>query len=180
MSSADEVLAFWYEELKPKDWWNGTPATDTRIRERFEPLYRAWRADPPPSASLDGRGHLAVVLVLDQFPRNLFRGSAEAFATDPVARRYTLDAVDRGLDTTLTVPERHFLYMPLMHSEDPEDQLRSIALYTALGSKDALPSAEAHRRTIDRFGRFPYRNAALGRESTAEEKAFLVDHPGPS
>ena len=176
----DRVLRFWFETLRPKDWWSAAPEIDARIREQFAPLLATLTEDPPDVATLDARGHVAAVIVLDQFSRQLHRGSALAFANDAAARAIANDAVARGLDAGLTQQERQFLYMPLMHSESMDDQLRSIALFTALGEAGGLRSAEDHRRTIDRFGRFPYRNAVLGRESTDEERAFLVEHPGPS
>lgn len=181
---ADAVLAFWFGELSPKDWWSASPALDARIAERFGARYRSLRDVPPQLAPLDARAHVALVIVYDQFARQLHRGSAHAFGTDPLALAVACDAIDRGLDAALERSERHFLYMPFMHSEDAAMQLRSIALFTALASAgpdqaQALRSAEDHRATIERFGRFPYRNAALGRHSTDEERAFLVEHPGP-
>lgn len=174
----DDVLRFWFDELKPKDWWAGTPAVDTRVRERFALLLDSLIEKPPAPAALDARGHVAGVIVFDQFSRQLHRGGPLAFANDAIARSLTRDAVDRGLDAALAPPQRQFLYMPLMHSESVDDQLRSIALFTTLGVDGGLRSAEDHRRTIDRFGRFPYRNAALGRPSTDEERRFLAEYPG--
>ena len=176
----DDVLGFWFDELKPKDWWSGAPGIDARVHERFAGVLARLSETPPEPESLDARGHVAAVIVFDQFSRQLHRGSPLAFANDPRARALTRDAVDRGLDVALTPQQRQFLYMPLMHSESVDDQLRSIALFTMLGVDGGLRSAEDHRRTIDRFGRFPYRNAVLGRESTDEERVFLVEHPGPT
>jgi uncharacterized protein (DUF924 family) len=170
----DAVLRFWFETLRPKDWWSASPGIDARVRERFAPLLASLATAPPDPATLDARAHVAAVVVLDQFSRHVHRGSPLAYANDATARAIANDALARGLDAPLTVPQRQFLYMPLMHSESLDDQLRSIALFTALGEAGGLRSAEDHRRTIDRFGRFPSRNALLGRESTDEERAFLI------
>jgi uncharacterized protein (DUF924 family) len=171
-----EVIHFWFEELAPKDWWSASPKIDETIRERFETLLELLERDPPELSDLDARGHLATVIAFDQFPRNLFRDSPEAFATDGMALTFTLDALDRGLDRELDEPQRQFLYMPLMHSEDPEIQERSLEQFGTLDHR-AFRSAKQHYDTIARFGRFPYRNEALGRESTDEEREFLAKHP---
>ena len=176
----DEVVSFWFGTLTPKAWWTADPAIDAEIARRFGDLRSALANAPPDPATLDARGHLAAVLVLDQFPRNLFRGAAQAFATDAAARAVCLAAVDRALDAALPVCQRHFVYMPLMHAEDPALQRRSLALFERLGEPDALRSARAHHDTIVRFGRFPYRNVALGRTSTPGEQAFLAEHAAPS
>jgi len=176
---ADEVLRFWFETLRPKDWWSAAPGIDAEVRARFASLLATLSKQLPEVATLDARAHVAAVVVLDQFSRHLHRDSALAFANDAAARAITNDALARGLDAGLTRQERHFLYMPLMHSESMDDQLRSVALFTALGDAGGLRSAEAHRRTIDRFGRFPYRNAVLGRVSTDAERVFLAKHPKP-
>lgn len=173
----DEILRFWFEELRPKDWWSADATIDETIRARFAGHLHGLRAAPP-SGALDARGHLAAVIVLDQFSRHVHRGSAQAFAWDPIARSLTLDAIDRGLDDALTHSGRHFLYMPLMHGEDATSQALSLKMFGRLGDRDALRSAVAHERTFARFGRFPARNAALGRASSAEELAFLARPPG--
>ena len=134
---------------------------------------------PPDAASLDARGHVAAVLVFDQFPRHIHRGAAAAFATDALALALTCDAIDRGLDDALARNERHFLYLPLMHAEDAAMQARSLAMFERLADRGALRSAIAHRNTFARFGRFPYRNEALGRRSTAAELEFLAGKPEP-
>ena len=170
----DEVLQFWFVALRPKDWWSGTPEVDAIVRHRFDVLLESLGRDPPDAVSLDARGHVAAILVFDQFPRHIHRGSALAFATDPLALALTLDAIDRKLDDALSRNERHFLYLPLMHAEDADVQARSLTMFERLADRGALRSAIAHRKTFARFGRFPYRNAALGRISTAEEKEFLA------
>ncbi len=173
------VTHFWFSELGPKDWFAVNPAVDATVRARFLDLYRAMKSAPPDAARLDADGHLAAVIVFDQFPRNLFRGTAEAFATDALALRLSDDAVARGLDEGLGVHERQFLYMPHMHSEEPAVQARSVELFDSLGFPEALLAALDHKDVIDRFGRFPYRNKALGRASTPDEEAFLKVHPSP-
>jgi uncharacterized protein (DUF924 family) len=132
---------------------------------------------PPDPASLYAQSHLSAVIVFDQFPRNLFRHTAQAFATDHLALAMSRDAVERGMDTAMMPHERQFLYMPFMHSEDPSVQAQSLALFSTIDVPDALQSAREHRDIIDRFGRFPFRNQALGRTSTPEEEAFLKTKP---
>jgi uncharacterized protein (DUF924 family) len=175
----DDVLRFWFDELAPRDWWSGAAAVDDAIRTRFSGLREILVRDPPAADDLDARGHLAAVIVYDQFSRNLFRGAAEAFAADAFALSMTLDAIARALDREVHGAHLQFLYMPLMHSESPAMQARSIEQFALLPDPRAARSARQHADTIARFGRFPYRNAALGRESTDEERAFLKKHPGP-
>ena len=172
----DDVLRFWFEELKPQDWFVRNPDTDARIRERFHDLYVSIR-DAGPHAVASARQALAAVIVLDQFPRNMFRGTTQAFATDAVALKISKDAIAAKLDTQLTPQQRAFLYMPFQHVEDRNDQARSVELFGALGG-ESLSYAREHKEVIDRFGRFPHRNAALGRESTPEEIEFMKTHPG--
>ena len=121
---------------------------------------------------------IVVLIVLDQFSRNLFRGSAQAFATDPHALAVAQQAVERGWDQQLSKDQRLFLYMPFQHAEDRAIQQRSIDLFTALGDAQTLDYARRHKEVIDRFGRYPHRNAALGRDSTQEEIEFMKTHPG--
>lgn len=171
------VLAFWFEELGPKDWWGKDAALDARIAERFGALLaraarcelHAWRATP--------RGRLAEVLVLDQFSRHVHRDAPGAFASDPLALALAQEAVARGDDQALTPTERVFLYLPYMHSESRMIQARSVALYERNGLADNLDFARRHKEIVDRFGRYPHRNAVLGRASTPEELAFLKE-PG--
>jgi len=127
----------------------------------------------PGTALSDARTALAAAVVFDQFPRNMHRGTAEAYATDPLARDLARAALAAGLDRGLSDPERQFLYMPFQHSEDPADQQRSVALFSSLAIPGARRTAEAHKALIDRFGRFPHRNAILGRAPTPEELAHL-------
>jgi len=170
----DQILHFWFEETPPKRWWVKDPGFDTEIGRRFAGLSAAavagevdWSEDGPLPA-------LAMILLLDQFPRNLHRDSPAAFAGDAKARAIADRLVRRDWDRDFTQPQRQFAYMPFMHSEDLADQDRCVALIEErLPGHDALKHAHIHRDIIVRFGRFPHRNPVLGRESTAEEIAFL-------
>jgi uncharacterized protein (DUF924 family) len=168
----DEVLRFWFEELSAAQWWRKDESLDARIRERFLDLHARILAHEnlqPPTP----REALTTVIVLDQFPRNMFRGDARAYAADPLARRIAKQAIAAGLDAAMTKNERLFLYMPLQHSEDAGDQQLGFELTAALGDDTSTRFALAHKRIIDRFGRFPHRNTVLGRISTPEEIASL-------
>ena len=180
MESHLEVLQFWFGEPRGprrKDWFEKDPAFDAGLRSRFLPLYetlaRGQHAD-----WLDEAGRcLARIVVLDQFPRNMFRGTPQAFATDPLALQAARHAVERGYDHGLLPVERLFIYLPFEHSEALEDQERACELCRPLAAfpetDDAYRYAVAHRDIIARFGRFPHRNAILGRASTPEELEFL-------
>lgn len=170
----DVVLRFWFSELREADWWTKSAATDAKIRERFLDLHeRLVAADG--SEATDPRTTLATVIVLDQFSRNLFRGSPRAYAADPIARRLARAAIANGFDTGMQAAERLFLYLPFEHSENLADQAYSVELISQLGREDWTRYALAHQFVVERFGRFPHRNAVLGRESTAEEIAALRD-----
>lgn len=173
----EDVLQFWFGELTAADWWRKDPGLDRRITQRFGAtlvaaarceLY-AWRDS--------ARGRLAEVIVLDQFSRNVHRDSAAAFANDGLALALAQEAVARGCDRELPVPQRAFLYLPYMHSESAAIQQVSVALYERNGLPDNLDFARRHKAIVDRFGRYPHRNAILGRASTPEEIAFLRE-PG--
>ena len=173
MTWIDTVNSFWFDELDSKDWFSARPEIDETIRRRFADLHAALEHEPPDAQRLSAEGHVAAVLVFDQFPRNLFRGSARTYATDDLALSLASHAVDNGLDGALDARRRHFLYMPFMHSEDREMQARSLRLFSELGIPDALRYAVHHKGVVDRFGRFPHRNAILGRATTADERDFL-------
>jgi len=194
----EEVLTFWFGE-NPDDavvaraqaplWWSKNSETDNSMRRRFEDQVRAaargerdrWAATP--------RGRLALILLLDQFPRNIYRDTARAFACDPRALALSLEGLDRGADRELRPIERVFFYLPLEHSESPAHQEQSVHCFSHLVASvpteqksvfdEYLSYAVRHRDIIARFGRFPHRNAILGRESTPEELAFLAE-PGSS
>ena len=165
-----DVLKFWFG-LDPKQWWRGPPELDQQIHDLFFDLWKEKRQLPPESFLNDPLTAIAAVLLFDQFPRNMFRGSAEQFATDPLALAIARAAVDRHLDEQLSDDERKFLYLPFEHSEALADQDRAILLFTALGDNDTLQFAKKHRDIIARFGRFPHRNAMLGRKPRADEIA---------
>ena len=175
---AQEVLAFWFEEVPSEKWFVRDHALDAAIADRFARI----RDDVVASGARGWRGDaetlLAAVIAADQFSRNLFRGSAEAFAGDPLALELVREAMSKGWDLELPVEQRAFLYMPLMHAEDRAAQAESVAAFEALGAADNLTFARDHAEVIGRFGRYPGRNAALGRSSTAEELAFLAEGGG--
>lgn len=169
-----ELLAFWFGELQPKQWFEKSDAVDAAIRARFGAVYENVRAGFDLGAAAEtAEVALAHAVLLDQMPRNMFRGSPRAFESDRHALALARTAVDRGLDLRLTALQRRFLYLPLEHSEVLTDQERSVGLFASLGDAEALRYAIAHHVIIARFGRFPHRNAVLGRVSTEDEKAFL-------
>jgi len=170
--NAADVVSFW-KEAGPERWFNKNAAFDKEIRERFFDTYEAAAAGKLPDWEQSAQGALALLILLDQFPRNMFRGDARAFATDPLARAITAGAIIRGFDGQVPKELRGFFYLPFEHSEDLADQERCIALNKATGDADGLKWAEIHADIIRRFGRFPHRNAALARTTTPEEQAFL-------
>ncbi len=170
----DEVLGFWFG-LEPEHWWKADPALDDDIRERFRELREEKRQLPVESFLGDAWTALAAVVLFDQFPRNMFRGLAEQFATDPLALAVAWQAVQRSLDEQLSTAERGVLYMPFQHSENLDDQRQSLLLFTALGDDSLLGYATKHHDIIAKFARFPHRNAILGRQPReAELKAGAV------
>jgi uncharacterized protein (DUF924 family) len=165
-----DVLRFWFG-LEPERRWEPDPELDDDIRRRFLKLWADKRQLPVASFLDHSLTALAGVLLFDQFPRNMFRGHAEQFATDPLALGIARVSVDRHLDDQLEPAERPFLYMPFQHSENLADQRRSLVLFTALGDDYLLGYAQKHHDVIGRFGRFPHRNAILGRASRPDEIA---------
>jgi uncharacterized protein (DUF924 family) len=157
-----DVLKFWFG-LTHDQWWSGGAELDLRIKQNFLKTWTEKRELPVESFLDDPLTALASVILFDQFPRNMFRGEAEQFATDHLALAIAKCAVDRGFDDELQRVERGFLYMPFQHSEDLADQNRSLLLFTALGNDEQLGYAKSHHDIIARFGRFPHRNAILGR-----------------
>jgi len=168
-SWAAELLHVWFHELSPRDWFGSGPQVDDLLRRRFARELDFLSARPAFEFLDDPRTALAAVLLFDQLPRNLYRGTPRAFATDPLARAITKAVLDRGWDAALSPRERQFLAMPLMHSEDIADQRRCLAYFARLGPRYGFPFARSHYRMIARFGRYPHRNAVLGRKSTPAE-----------
>lgn len=172
----DPVLDFWFRELGPTDWFGAGERLDPVIRERFGALHGQAVAGDLDGWAAEPLGRLALIIVLDQFSRQIYRGTAQAFAADPKAQQLTLDGLAAKEDEQLAFAQRQFLYMPLMHSEDPQVQKISLERFAALQAyADYLVQfANGHADEIARYGRFPLRNAALGRASSDEETAFLT------
>lgn len=168
---ARDVVAFW-RKAGPGAWFEKDAAFDAAFRDRFLGEHLAAARRERDGLMADADGALALMLLLDQFPRNAFRGTAHMYATDPLARHFAAAALDAGHDGATEPALRLFFYLPFAHSEAPADQDRSVRLNGALG-RPWVEHAEGHREIIRRFGRFPHRNAMLGRETTTEERAFL-------
>lgn len=163
-----DVIHFWFEELEESRWFAIDDDIDTRIRDRFLTLHEHLVMHDGLGMT-EPRPILAAVIVLDQFSRNMFRGNLRAYSADSIARRLARSAIDQGFDMAMTKVERLFLYLPFEHSEDREDQALSLNLIERLGNENWTRDAMAHKQIIDRFGRFPHRNAAVNRLSTADE-----------
>jgi len=171
---AAELLHLWFHKLGPRVWFAPDPRADELLRRRFARTLARLAERPAREFLDDPLTALAAVLLFDQLPRNLHRGTPRAYATDRLARAIAQGALDRGWDRALTPAQRQFLAMPLMHSEDIADQLLSLRIYAPLGPRYGWPFARSHFRMIARFGRFPHRNKVLGRSSTAAEKAAVA------
>ena len=170
--SPGTVLEFW-RAAGPDKWFARDEAFDAEIHARFLPTYEAAAAGELARWSATAEGTLALLVVLDQFPRNMFRGDARCYATDALARAVAHGAIARGFDRELAMADRRFIYLPFMHSEDLRDQERGVTLLRQYGDEESAGYAEQHADIIRRFGRFPHRNAILGRQTTAAEQAFL-------
>lgn len=174
-----DVLTFWFEETPPNMWWKADPDFDAVIRQRYQALLQQaamgelyeWRTQP--------RGRLAEIIVLDQFSRNIYRNTPRAFAQDPAALVLAQEAVAAGVPGMLAPVERSFLLLPYMHSESRAIHVQAEALYREFAPEDNYKFELRHKAIVDRFGRYPHRNAVLGRASTAEEMEFL-QQPGSS
>jgi uncharacterized protein (DUF924 family) len=172
IATPDQILAFW-RAAGPDKWFEPDDVFDDEIRAQFVPTYEAAARGALDHWQESADGALALLVLLDQFPRNLFRGEARAYATDARARAIADRAVDRAIDREFPTEERQFFYLPFMHSEDLADQERCVALYCNSDDAQGLRHAEIHADIIRRFGRFPHRNRALGRATTPEEQGFL-------
>jgi uncharacterized protein (DUF924 family) len=170
--TSQAVLNFW-RNAGPDKWFKKDDAFDAAIRARFLRTHETAAAGRLAEWENSPEGTLALLIVLDQFPRNMFRGSARAFASDPLARQVADRAIAQGFDRQVPAAERGFFYLPFEHSESLSDQERCCALYSAAGDTEGLKWAEIHAEIIRKFGRFPHRNAVLGRTTTQEEQAFL-------
>jgi uncharacterized protein (DUF924 family) len=173
VATPEEVLSFW-RKAGPKRWFKADPSFDEAIRGRFLATWEAAQAGRLAAWEQTPEGALALLLVVDQFPRNMFRGDARSFATDAEARTVAVRAIGRKFDQAIAPPERNFFYLPYMHSEVLADQERAVTLMQAIGDAEGIKHAEAHRDLIRRFGRFPFRNQALGRTSTPAEAEYLA------
>jgi uncharacterized protein (DUF924 family) len=171
-ASPQDVLAFW-RAAGPDKWFKKNDAFDSDIRTRFLATYEAAASGQLSDWERTAEDALALVITLDQFPRNMFRGSARSFVADPLARAVAERALERGFDQQVPAGERQFFYLPFEHSETMLDQERCCALFRAMGDAESLKWAELHADIIRRFSRFPHRNAVLGRITTPEEQAFL-------
>ena len=167
-----DILIFW-RSAGPERWFAKSRAFDEAIRLKFEPTHHAAARGAYDAWAEDAEGALALIILRDQFPRNLYRGSPHAFATDAIARKVARHAVAKGFDEAVEPALRSFFYLPFEHSEDIGDQRLAVELCAASGDLEALKWAKVHLDIIERFGRFPHRNRAFGRETTAEEQAFL-------
>jgi uncharacterized protein (DUF924 family) len=172
LAAPQEIVAFW-QEAGPERWFAKDDAFDAAIRERFLETYEAAARGDLNEWELEHEGALAVILLLDQFPRNMFRGTRRAYATDDTALLAAERAIDRGHDRAVDPSLRRFFYLPFMHAEDPAMQERSVTLNEEFGDPESIKYAHHHREIVARFGRFPHRNAILDRGTTAEEAAFL-------
>ncbi|MCP5142178.1 MAG: DUF924 domain-containing protein [Chromatiales bacterium] len=174
----ESILDFWFTEPLRSHWFGAPPEIDALITERFESLWRAARDGNLDDWAQTPAGALALVIILDQFPLNMYRGEAESFATEARSRAIAAQAIAAGMDREFSTEQKLFLYLPYMHSESMADQHRSIELFTKAGMTQQLPWAQHHYRIVERFGRFPHRNAPLGRVSTPEELAWLNSQDG--
>jgi len=173
--TADDIISFWFDEITPQDWWKKNDDFDQKIKDKFHTVYQKaaagelfmWRKTPLSS--------LAEVIILDQFPRNMFRDTPKAFATDNLALCLTQNAIDKGYDIELNPSQKSFLYMPMMHSESLRIHKRAVELFGAPGMENNLNFELKHKTIIDKFGRYPHRNDILERTSTQQEVDFLKE-----
>jgi uncharacterized protein (DUF924 family) len=173
-----DVIDFWFSEASKARWFDSTPEYDRQVSERFESLWRQARDGQLADWERTAGGALALVILLDQFPLNMFRNRSESFSTEAQSREVSGRAIARGLDAGLTAEQKVFLYMPWMHSESLADQDYALELFARAGLDENRQWAEHHRGIVARFGRFPHRNAILGRTSTPEEIEWLASPKG--
>lgn len=174
-SPKDKILQFWFEDIAPQQWFQASPEFDAQVKEEFEATYDAALSGAFVEWEHDADGVLALCILLDQFPRMMFRGSAKAFDADPKILVIVKKALHMGLDQVLSPIKRRFMYLPFMHSEHLNDQKKSVELFEAMKDEDPVGYKHAlqHFELIEKFDRFPYRNAALGRTNTPDEDGYL-------
>ncbi|WP_262695348.1 DUF924 family protein [Kordiimonas aquimaris] len=175
----EDILHFWFEEAGPKAWWQKSDTFDALVKQRFLGIYEAARVGELASWRTRANGRLAEIIILDQFPRNMFRGSGRSFESDAIALVLAQEAVSLGIGESWNADKLQFLYMPYMHSESARVHDDAVKVFSRAGLESNLDFEFKHKRIIDRFGRYPHRNALLGRKSTADELAFLQE-PGSS
>lgn len=179
MISYEQIIKFWFDDIKPEQRWKKDDVFDNMISDRFKDIHskaskgelKLWRKDPS--------GSLAEIIILDQFSRNIFRDKPESFASDKLAIEAAKEAIGKGFDNDLNIDQLGFLYMPFMHSESLSDHEQAMKLFKKKGLESMYEYECKHKKIIDRFGRYPHRNQILGRESTSEEIEFLKT-PGSS
>jgi len=172
-AAIQEVLDFWYKEQNAKKWFKSTPMFDLEIKQRFESLWQLAADNKLQQWQQSPEGCLALCIVLDQFPLNMYRDDKKSFQTEKQSILVALDAIKKGFDEEIETPKVSFLYMPLMHSEELQDQDLCVTCFEKRGLKDNLRFAKHHRDLIIEFGRFPHRNEMLGRKSSVEEVEYL-------
>ena len=168
-----EIISFWFNEIEPKQWWQKSEEFDTLIENRFGTIHIQAISGELFQWRETSVGSLAEIIILDQFSRNMFRDKPESFAYDAMALTLSQVAISKGFDTELSQAQCVFMYMPFMHSESQLIHEEAVKLFTALGVESNLEFEYKHKTIIDRFGRYPHRNAILGRQSTEEEIEFL-------
>ncbi len=178
LATAHEILDFWFADATRKLWFDSTPEFDAQLRERYRDTWEAARRGELDGWTETAEGCLALVIVLDQFPLNMFRGEAQSYSTEAQSREVSRTAIERGFDGQIETERKAFLYMPFMHSEKIEDQDFALELFDQPGLESNQRFARHHHGIVERFGRFPHRNAALGRESTAAEVEYLNSKEG--
>ena len=172
--SIANVLDFWYSKKMSKHWFSSTPEIDQAIKKQFETVWLSAKSGKLNHWKDSAEGCLALCIILDQMPLNMFRGEATSFSTEQQAVAISKYAIDRGMDTKIPAQRVAFLYMPLMHSENLDDQGRAVESFQKVGLEDNLRFAQHHLGIVERFGRFPHRNQILGRQSTPEELKYLA------
>ncbi len=178
MQDASDVIHFWFTESSSEDWFGAKPEFDRKLRDRFFDLHGMVAAGEAFHWRTSAHGRLAEILVLDQFSRQFYRGDARSFASDDMALALAQELVAQGLDAELDESKKMFAYMPYMHSESLVIHEEAVRLFTALGNEDTLKFEMMHKELLERFGRYPKRNEALGRESTPEELDYIAGRDG--